>query len=54
MTHTPAAHITRSKIIENVGLAFDALGSYREREGGLEVVEWAMSLSRRYLSLTTT
>ena len=50
---TGAADVTRSKIIENVGLAFDALGSYRERDGGLEVVEWAMSLSRSYLSLTT-
>lgn len=48
-----AADHARGKIIEHVGMAFDALGDYRERPGGQEVIDWAIGLSKSYLATTT-
>lgn len=49
---TGAKDTTRGAILENVYQGFDALGSYRERPGGLDVVEWATNLSKSYLALS--
>ncbi len=49
---TGSADHTRSKIIEHVGLAFEALGDYREKPGGQEVIDWAVNLSKSFLKTT--
>ncbi len=46
---TGAADVTRAQIIEHVGLAFDALGPYRDTKGGEDVVAWANNLSMSFL-----
>ena len=48
-----AADHTRGQIVEHVGRAFEALGDYRERPGGQEVIDWALSLSQDYIASTT-
>lgn len=49
---TGAAQLTRDSIANHVELAFDALGPYRDREGGREVAAWASSLAQSYLAET--
>lgn len=49
---TGAADHARGKIVEHVGLAFEALGDYRERPGGQEVIDWAIGLSKSFLKTT--
>ena len=49
---TGAAQTTREAIARHVELAFEALGPYREREGGQEVAAWASSLAQSYLAET--
>lgn len=46
---TGAAETTRAAIMHHVEAAFEALGPYRSRDGGEEVVAWAMDLARAYV-----
>jgi octaprenyl-diphosphate synthase len=46
---TGAAETTRAAILHHVEAAFDALGPYRSRDGGEEVVAWATELARAYV-----
>ena len=45
-----AADATQEAMIRNVDLAFSALGPYKERPGGQEVVQWAQALCHLYLA----
>jgi octaprenyl-diphosphate synthase len=47
---TGVASDARDAITSHVARAFDSLGHYRDRDGGDEVVAWAMSLSQTYLA----
>jgi len=49
---TGAASVTRDAIVEHVSKAFDALGPYREREGGAAVMKWANDLAQIDLAET--
>jgi geranylgeranyl pyrophosphate synthase len=46
---TGAGETTRAAILHHVEAAFDALGPYRSRPGGDEVVAWATDLARAYV-----
>lgn len=47
---TGASTATQEAMLQHVDLAFEALGPYRDQDGGREVVQWAQALCQLYLS----
>ncbi len=49
---TGAATATRDAMLREIEAAFDALGTYRERPGGQDIIDWANALCQLYLATT--